>query len=223
MDLTEAVNVIRVFARNGTSTKMYTDANIHRVIIIIGNDFIRRTGCLKTVTTKDVAPDDATVDLTALTGFRPTLLRRAYVDQENKGDGFASVYLKDIEVIDFSAIREYRGNCNSSGTPESLAFSTWETAEIYPKAKYPCKIKFQWYTPFTTIVPGVTAGNTTLNIPEILFFEALATGGCATLQKNEPEHAAFVAQQMALYEKYINEVKKAGCMGAKVIRKQKRA
>ena len=194
MNLTDARTIVRQFARNAGDSSVYTDAEIDRAILFVGNRFCRIAKPLKDSQSVTVTATTGAVALSSLTYFRP----------ERMIDFLVTGYADPLSLVDYSEYhRRYNEGGTGTGRPEIIAMEDNDgtfAAVVYPAPSTSTAAKVRYWLPFTSWTPGASGSGVTLNLPDEVLYEILPVGPVAILQHNQPEQAYASASWRAYLE-----------------------
>lgn len=222
MTVTTAREYVRYSARNAADSTQYSDADVDRVILMLQERFIRKTGsCL--LRQNEVALTDGTSTASGFpAGFRPDRLRSCWLEDS---DGLPQEPLTVIGTAELVERKRQFGT--GEGVPTHLAFKSLSPLDIEadlwltPSAAY--TLKFEWLALPVTWTEGsssYTDTNRTLSIPDDLIRPVLYYGAAAALQHNQPEHG-YAGEAWKKYLEYEAECMGLNTMGAKVLTARK--
>jgi hypothetical protein len=202
--VSEATSWVRTFARNAGDSTEYTDAQIHRAIQQVGNDFLSRVWCSLTQATITITADDPAVDFSGVTGFFARRLTRAWVDDQPP--------LRVVPHQDVLDNRRLSGT--ASYQPLLIGFITPTSAEVWPTPTENKTLTYVYRPFFTSWTPGTTP-SITLNIPDDYLQPCLTYGVTAVLQHNEPQHK-YASESWKKYEEH-REMCRSEQLGTRVM------
>jgi hypothetical protein len=178
IDITEAVTLVRSFARNagGGATSQYDDDEIERFIMFVGDDFVRHTKCTRRVDNFSIVAAASGVVFTSIlsAGFLAERSMRAWIP--NKGR---------LQITDHGTLVDRQIKSQSAALPTIIAFDSQVTAEVDPIPALNYTAKIQWWAPFVSWIPG--SASPTFNLPDD-YLRVILAGAGARLQINEKEN-----------------------------------
>lgn len=156
MYLSTVRGIARRRLRSGNDSVRYQEIDLDDAFRLAGNEFTRRTNCTRSYDSLAIVLDTETVDISALTGFRPDMI----IDEGIRVDADANysttdVYrpLRVVNLDEFNAAKVRYGT--TSGTPRLITFPTFTTAKIFPVPKATGTMHIHWTPPLTVWTPGV--------------------------------------------------------------------
>lgn len=207
MTITQARSWLRQFATDSDSTR-YTNEEIDRCIQFAGNEFCRRTRCVRAVSTISITEGDDTPSIAAAVTafFRPERL----ID-------FLIVGQETIPaVVDYADYNQWTTEDPSTGTPAIIAFLDAATMYVWPVPDDDYTAKLRFWLPFTEWTAGAEDGSATLNLPND-YLHSVLTFGAAAVLKAPSKESAFGSASWQQFEKYIQQFKGAGTVGPRVV------
>jgi len=185
---------------------MYSDADVHRAIQIVGNDFIWFTKFGRQTSNLSLVEDTSTFSA-SLTSFRPDRVVRVWIPSEN-----------ELAVVPHETILAFQESAEREGTPEKICFTDTTSGtiagEVYPTPDANYTAKVMWIPLFTSWTAGTSSPDSTLNLPDDVALQVFSTGAVAKLQMNEPEHG-YAQLLWKEYLIYRQSMRGAGSTGAK--------
>jgi hypothetical protein len=217
MNVTTARTYVRQFARNGTDTGTYTNADVDRAIITVGEDFVAHTRSTLRRDSLALAPGDYNLPAFAgaLANFTADRLVRAYIDDQ-----------QELSIVDFATIVDSRRNNDISGAPTAIGLEVpgpnigAGLGQVWPRPDGLYTLYLVWFEPFTTWTEGVVDGSgITINLREDLLRPILIHGATAMLQHTEKQHA-FGSRSWQLYLAFRDSMRAAGNLGPRELRRE---
>jgi hypothetical protein len=210
MTLTTARDWVRNAVSDAKDGNRYSDTDIDRAIISAGQEFCRRTKCLKRVDSVSVSAGDEDFPLTGnpLTyGFRPERLIDVFLMGEPDS----------LKVIDYTDLNAALAEDTTQGTPGAIAFLDAATAQLYPIPDIAYTAKLRFWLQFSDWTPGTSSPDSIiLNLPNDYLPAVLNDGAPAILTAPDKKNAFSVAAR-ARFEAYIVGMLSAGTFGARVV------
>lgn len=218
MNRTTARKIIRAATDSGGDTDRYSNTDVDVALLLVGNDFVARTGCTHQLDQVAIVAATATVDFSALTGFRDEFLEEASVVES---DDYAAGNVENgLRIVAWADLRLQRGQFGTStGTPELLAFRTTTLAHLWRIPSHAGSLDVWWRPPFTTIDPGTADDGATLNIPDDLITPVLVHGAALIVQMTDPE-AIEKALRSGAYDRHVMQSAGRGGRAPKSFRRK---
>lgn len=203
--LSDARLWVRQFARNAQSSSMYSDSDVDRAIMTVGDDFVWKTNATRTLSSLSIISGTSTITSGFATGFVPERILRAYIATYN-----------DLTITTHETVlRLLKDNAISAGTPTHLGFYSTTALEMYPTPDANYTLKVLWVPPFSSFTVGTgSPTGVTFNLPDEYLRVMWTYGAPAMLQHNEPEHA-YASESWKKYEEFRNRLVGAGGLGAR--------
>lgn len=208
MTVGQAVDRLKLFARNAFDATMYPVPILHYALRGILNDFIRVTKCTQIVTQFSLTQGASGFFIPG--DFRPDNILRVYIP------GLVS----EFEVVGHAELtRHLECSSSSCGKPCKIAFATRTVGDVFPSPNSNYTASVLWWTPLVNWTIGNDNDPTILNIPADYLERILETGGPAAVQFNEKDQG-YAAPAFALYREYRDSMRGAGGLGAKSIQRE---
>jgi hypothetical protein len=199
----------------------YDATDLDLAIAKAGNWFVDTTDLLRRVDAVSLTADSIAADLSALTGFRPELLRGILLT--DTGGAPVPGYGDVLGRLVWDALWAKRTASDATGEPQFIAFRSWTSASVYPTPAANRKLEIEWSPRFTAWTPGTdTPDAIVLNVPHDLMIEILDTGAVAKLQMMEKETPQAAGKWQA-FERWCQSKRSAGSMGATSLTRERRA
>lgn len=153
MTISEARRWARVFSRNAYNSAIYKDYAVDMAIQAAANELIRKSRIGQTQATAPYTSGTATIDFSAVSGFHPRYIQRAWI-----GDNTSTMRdaIKIVSYQDILDTRQGRGVYVLSPTngPTLLAFTDESTGVLWPTPTENGTLTFLWRPLFTSWTVG---------------------------------------------------------------------
>jgi hypothetical protein len=207
MTITEARAWLRNFATDSDSTR-YDTTILDQAIQFAGNEFCRRTRAVRKVQTISFTASDDTPDVSAAV--------TAYFRPERLIDLFIVGEVNPLAVVDYVDLNQWATEDATEGVPRVAAFLDATTMYLWPTPDTAYTAKLRFWQPFTAWTPGAADGSATLNLPDD-YLHAVLNFGAAAVLKSPAKEQAFASKAWEQFEKYVQQFKGAGTVGARVV------